>query len=109
MTKVGEAGQIKMAQEGLTNRIIEALGLDTEISKPSGTPCLKATLGKDLNADPVSRNLSYSSVVGMLLYLSGHSRPDIAYSVSQVARFTFAPKRSHKVALKKIGRYLLAT
>ena len=109
LTKDGDVGQIMMTQEGLTDRIIEALGLDTEMSKPSGTPCLKAPLAKDLNGDPVSGNFSYSSVVGMLLYLSGHSRPDIAYSVSQVARFTFAPKRSHEVALKKIGRYLLAT
>ena len=45
----------------------------------------------------------------MLLYLSGHSRPDLAYCVSQVARFTFAPKRSHEQALKLIGRYLLLT
>jgi len=45
----------------------------------------------------------------MLLYLAGHTRPDIAYSVSCVARFTFAPKHSHEQALKLIGRYLLAT
>ena len=42
LTKVGEAGQIMMTQEGLTDRIIEALGLDTEISKTSGTLCLNA-------------------------------------------------------------------
>ena len=57
LTKVGEAGQIMMTQEGLTDRIIEALGSDTEISKPSGTPCLNAPLGKDLNGDPRERQL----------------------------------------------------
>ena len=30
-------------------------------------------------------------VVGMLLYLSGHTCPDLTYSVIQVARFMFAP------------------
>ena len=45
----------------------------------------------------------------MLLYLAGHSRPDLAYSVSQVARFTFSPRRSHELALKLIGCYLLLT
>merc|ERR1712086_839882 len=45
----------------------------------------------------------------MLLYLPGYSRPDIPYSVSQVARFTFCPKRSREASLKMIGRYLLGT
>ena len=45
----------------------------------------------------------------MLLYLSGHSRPDISYSASEVARFSFCPKQSHEAAFKLIGRYLLGT
>ena len=45
----------------------------------------------------------------MLLYLSGHTRPDLAYSVSQVARFMFNPKHSHEIAIKRIGRYLIGT
>ena len=109
LTKVPETGQMIMTQEGLITRIIEALGLDTDKSTPRNTPCLKAPLSKDEDGDPASGNFSYASIVGMLLYLSGHSRPDIAYSVSQVARFTFSPKHSHEQALKLIGRYLLAT
>ena len=109
LTKVPETGQMIMTQEGLITRIIEALGLDTDKSTPRNTPCLKAPLFKDEDGDPASGNFSYASIVGMLLYLSGHSRPDIAYSVSQVARFTFSPKHSHEQALKLIGRYLLAT
>ena len=109
LTRVAETGQIMMTQEGLTNRIIEALGLDSDMSTPRGTPCAQAPLTKDLDGDPVTGTFSYASVVGMLLYLSGHSRPDIAYAVSMVARFTFAPKSSHEEALKRIGRYLLGT
>ena len=109
LTKNEGSGQILTTQEGLTTRIIEALGLDGEMSKGHKTPCLKAPLTKDLDGDLPEGNFSYSSIVGMLLYLSGRSRPDIAYSVSCVARFTFAPKRSHEQALKRIGRYLLMT
>ena len=72
-------------------------------------PCLKAPLTKNVDDDPCSESFVYASIVGMLLYLSGHSRPDISYSVSQVARFTFCPRRSHEAALKLIGRYLLET
>ena len=45
----------------------------------------------------------------MLLYLSGHSRPDITFAVHQCARYTFCPKRKHELALIRIGRYLKGT
>ena len=52
---------------------------------------------------------NYRSIVGMLLYLSTNSRPDIAFSVSQVARFSHNPKQSHASAVKTIIRYLSGT
>jgi hypothetical protein len=45
----------------------------------------------------------------MLLYLSGHTRPDIAYAVNCCARYIFCPKHSHELALKHIGRYIKQT
>ena len=48
-------------------------------------------------------------MVGMLLYLSGNSRPDICFAVHQAARFTHAPKASHAAAVKHIIHYLKAT
>ena len=42
----------------------------------------------------------------MLLYLSGHSRPDIAFAVHQCARYTFCPTSKHELALIRIGCYL---
>uniref|UniRef100_A0A7S4IN60 Reverse transcriptase Ty1/copia-type domain-containing protein n=1 Tax=Odontella aurita TaxID=265563 RepID=A0A7S4IN60_9STRA len=42
----------------------------------------------------------------MCWYLCNQSHPDIQMAVSQCARFTFCPKRSHEKALKRIGRYL---
>jgi len=45
----------------------------------------------------------------MLLYLSGHSRPDIAFAVHQCARYTFHPTRCHELVLIHIGRYLKGT
>jgi hypothetical protein len=51
----------------------------------------------------------YSSVIGMLLYLSTNTRPDISFAVSQAARFTSDPKQSHAKAVKTIVRYLHKT
>ncbi|CAJ1948679.1 unnamed protein product [Cylindrotheca closterium] len=65
---------IKLTQKGLTERIIEALNIDQEPQKH--TPALKEPLGKDENGDPANGSFSYASVIGMALYLCGHSRPD---------------------------------
>ena len=45
----------------------------------------------------------------MVLYHSGHSRLDIAYTVNCPPCYMFCPKDSHELALKRIGRYLKAT
>ena len=102
-------GYIHMTQLGLAKRIIEALGLDLKLTKPKGTPAERKPLIKDENGPPRQESFNYASVVGMLLYLSGHTRPDLTYSVSQVARFMFAPNRLHEDAIKRIGRYLVGT
>ncbi len=80
--------------------------MKTDESTTHSTPCSKATLVKDDNRDPVGTSFSY---VGMLLYLSGHSLPDIAYEVSQVSQFLFFIKHSHEQVLKLVRRSLLKT
>jgi hypothetical protein len=52
---------------------------------------------------------SYRSIVGMSLYLSTKTRPDIAFAVSQVARFCHSPKKSPASAVKTLVRYLHRT
>ena len=102
-------GLIEMKQTGLIKRVIEALGLDDGYAKGKKTPAESKPLVKDEDGEAASGAFSYSSVVGMLLYLSGHTRPDIAYAVNCCARYMFAPKHSHELALKRIGRYLKNT
>jgi hypothetical protein len=96
-----------MKQEELTLCIIEAMGLDIGTVTPKWTPAEAAPLVKDAEGAPATGAFNYNSVVGMLLYLSGHTCPDIAYAVNCAARYMFCPKKSHE-ALKQIGRYLKA-
>ena len=98
---------IKLTQTRLTKRRIEALEVSHHPIKH--TPAGHETLTKDIAGDPPDAVFNYSSVVGMLQYLQGHSRPDITYAVSQVARFVHSPRRSHEIALERIGQYLRGT
>ena len=51
----------------------------------------------------------YRSAVGSLLYLATCMRPDIAFAVTTLGRFSSKPKKSHWIALKRILRYLKGT
>ena len=66
-------------------------------------------LGTDPNGGQCSESFNYASVVGMLMYLSNTTRPDIAFAVHHCARYTHSPKRSYEIALQRIGRYLVGT
>jgi hypothetical protein len=104
-----EGGSIELKQTGLIDRILEALGLDSKLAAGKFTPAETSPLAKDEDGPESEGSFSYSSVVNMLLYLSGHSRPDIAYAVNCCARYMFNSKLLHEKALKRIGRYLKAT
>ena len=102
-------GQVEMTQTGLIDRIITALGLEGGQHHPKLTPASSKPLVRDTDGAAAEGAFSYSSVVGMLLYLSGHSRPDIAYAVNCCARYMFSPRKSHEEALIRIGLYLKGT
>jgi len=82
---------------------------DMEDSNTVHTPASTTALGKDEFGEKFDESWEYPSIIGMLLYLSGNSRPDIAYAVNQCARFTHNPRKSHAIAVKRILRYLKGT
>ena len=98
---------IELKQVGLIDKVIEATGMQG--CTPQAVPADAKTLGKDKDGPAFKETWNYRSVVGMLLYLAGNSRPDIAFAVHQAARFSHDPRQSHAVAVKKIVRYLKGT
>jgi hypothetical protein len=98
---------VTLTQKGLIQKIIKATGLQD--CNPNHTPALQACLGIDPDGEPMDEFWNYRSIVGMLLYLSTNTRPDIAFAVSQVARFNHSPKKSHASAIKTIVCYLHRT
>jgi hypothetical protein len=55
------------------------------------------------------RTVPYLNAVGSLMYLATTSRPDIAYTVSVLARFSTNPGVEHWKAVKHLFRYLKGT
>ncbi|KAM6576773.1 hypothetical protein CsatB_028610 [Cannabis sativa] len=51
----------------------------------------------------------YLSAIGALMYLANCTRPDIAFSVNLLARFSSAPTYRHWKGIKHILRYLQGT
>jgi histone deacetylase 1/2 len=100
---------ITLLQRGLAKRIVEALGLCSQNTTAISTPAEASPLPKDVDGEPASGTFNYAAVVGIMFYLSGHSRPDIAFAVHQCDRYMFKPTRRHELALIRIGRYLKGT
>jgi len=100
-------GSINMTQKGLINKIIEAAGMTD--CNPNWTPASTTPLGSDPDGEPMDEIWNYRSIIGMLLYLTTNTRPDCALAVSQAARFSHNPKKSHATAVKTIIRYLRRT
>ena len=99
-------GDVELTQVGLIKKILTATGLLT--CNPNRVPA-QVQLGKDEDGADMTDDWSYPSIIGMLLYLSTNTRPDITFAVSQAARFTHSPKQSHAQAVKTIVRYLAKT
>jgi hypothetical protein len=98
-----------MTQTGLIERVVEDLGLNDGYAWGRHTPAENKPLVKDEDAVAAAKGFSYSSVVGMLIYLAGHTQPDITYAVNCCARNMFCPKHSHELSLKRIGKYIKNT
>ena len=68
-----QEGQIHMKQPGLINRIISALGFKKEETTVKDTLAEQKPLTKDKDGPAAHKSFSCASIVGMLLYISGHS------------------------------------
>ena len=90
--------------------ILQRFNLDqaNTISTPADTHMpLQESLGEDDLT--LSSSIPYREVVGCLMYAMVLTRPDIAFAISRVAKFTSKPRNSYWTAVKRIFRYLSGT
>ena len=93
----------------MIERITTFLGIADGKTNEKLTPVGKPLLNKDLFGVPRKYDWEYRGAIGMLTYLTGSVRPDIAMATHQCARFSINPMRSHEQAVMRISRYLLST
>jgi hypothetical protein len=98
---------ISLCQKAYIESVLEKTGMAT--CNPVSTPM---ETNKPLTAaeheEPASEN-AYRMAVGLVMYAMTCTRPDIAFAVTAVSRFSHAPKASHWQAVKRILRYLQGT
>jgi hypothetical protein len=89
----------------LENILIES---DMANCSPTLTPTFDTTPVAD-DAPACDDPELYRSIVGKILYVATHSRPDLCYSASELARYSSAPKEAHWKRVKTVVRYIAGT
>lgn len=64
---------------------------------------LKKNKGKSVS------QVEYAKIIGSLMFLMNYTRPDVAYAVNRLSRYTHSPNKDHWCALMRLLRYLRGT
>lgn len=102
------SGDVWIGQPAYVGKVLERFGMQDarSVVTPVDTSSKLVKAAKD---DVLFDQSIYQSAVGSLLYLSTGTRPDIAFAVSDVAKFSANPTQRHWTGVKRILRYLKGT
>ncbi|KAL5545205.1 hypothetical protein UlMin_008989 [Ulmus minor] len=95
-----------------TKKVLKHFNMDK--ANPLSTPMVVRSLNVEKdpfrpcedNEEIVGPEVPYLSAIGALMYLANCTRPDIAFAVNLLARFSSSPTRRHWNGIKHIFRYL---
>jgi hypothetical protein len=106
---------ILIHQSTYTEKVLKHFHMDK--AHPLSTPMVVRSL--DVKKDPfrpqevgeetLGPKVPYLSAIGALMYLANCTRPDIAFSVNLLARYSSAPTLRHWNGVKHVLRYLRGT
>jgi hypothetical protein len=97
---------ITLTQSHYVENVLSCFGYKD--SKPSLTPydpSLILQKNKRIGRD----KLTYSHIIGSLMYLASAIRSDISFAMNKLSRFTFNPRDDHWYALERVMHYLAGT
>ncbi|GJU76343.1 hypothetical protein Tco_1273413 [Tanacetum coccineum] len=70
---------------------------------------IKHSEGKHENNGRAVAQIKYTSAIGCLMYATHYTRPDIAYAICKLSRYTSNPSQDHWKAIGRIFGYLKRT
>jgi hypothetical protein len=105
--KKHDDGTVELLQKALIDKVL--LSCNMLECNTKSTPANQTPLGSNAQGPAFDWSFDYALIVGMMMYLSSNSRPDIQFAVHQCVRFTHCPKCSHGDAILRICRYLQGT
>jgi hypothetical protein len=103
---------ILVHQSAYVQKILEKFNMDKVY--PSKTSMVIRALEKDIDPfqprqegeEVLGSEYPYLSVIRALMYLTNNTRPDIAFAVNLLARYSAAPTMRHWNGVKDVLRYL---
>ena len=97
---------IMLSQEHYVEKILKRFGHFD--AKPVSTPYDANTHLMKNKGDPVGQ-AEYAQIIGSLMHLMNFSRPDIAYAVCRLSRYTHNPNNDHWSTIARLMKYLRGT
>ena len=107
MQRDRENRTITLNQKKYTEKILQRAGMAE--AKPQSIPLAVNLKLSSEGDDPMNDPSGYAEIVGMLMYLSTCTRPDIAHVVGLLARFMAKPRVEHWQCVKWVLQYLKKT
>jgi hypothetical protein len=103
-------GSVSIHQHQYIQKVLSDFGMET--CQPKSTPMNpKQILNHRPEEEPPDEEAKarYATAIGSLMYLMVGTRPDIAFALGMLSRFTSQPQSQHQVALQRLLRYIKAT
>jgi hypothetical protein len=109
--------KLTISQPDYSEKMLETFGMAGDDIRPAATPQVTGPSGKlDKTMCPSTpeevedmSSCPYRQLIGTLLHLTMQTRPDLAMSVGEQAKFMTNPGRQHWDASKRILRYVKGT
>ena len=110
-----KANEIIVHQSSYIERLLKRFNMDK--AHPLSTPMVVRSLDPQKNQfrhresdeEILGPEVPYLNAIGALMYLAQCMRPDIAFAVNLLARFSSEPTRRHWNGIKHIFRFLRGT
>jgi hypothetical protein len=102
---------LRLSQTAYLRKVLQDFGMEhcnDKITTPMETSSRLMPADPGYEADPKLRR-NYQSAVGSLMYAMLGTRPDLAFAVSVISRFSSNPTNAHWTAVKRVFRYIAST